>query len=265
MSRRGTNIANHSVTQRCAATFKDKICGWQTGQGGNSNSCDYGKDTVNGCNSHNNGHRFYGVPSFTSLSNIVNDSGGGLGGGYYGGYNGSNPYLDGDNMAWCISPNTFVLCINKKNNVFWLRAQEVTNKETLIAIDKFGIIEPTNVLEVVRGNTDKLITLETKKGFSLECSSSHHVITNYGDVIGKPVNSLVKGDSVLVYKQDSTRAILDEVTSITSLDTKSEVITFKLQAPNHTYVSGATRKGGIVSHNLKASYDQYRMFELQQF
>lgn len=47
----------------CGFIFRGPRCGWQSGQGGDEDACDFGLDTSNGCSAHNNAPRFGGYPS----------------------------------------------------------------------------------------------------------------------------------------------------------------------------------------------------------
>src|SRR6476661_9768909 len=74
MNRRGTSVSGRTVTQRCIFKFNVQgsgigpSCGWQTSQPGDPLSCDHDLNTLNGCASHGNVHRYGGVPAFTAIT-----------------------------------------------------------------------------------------------------------------------------------------------------------------------------------------------------
>lgn len=77
MSRPGFLVGNRILTrERCGTEFNVNglndpafhKCGWTTPQGGNPVFCSKLFDGVDGCNAHNNTHRFYAVPALSTVA-----------------------------------------------------------------------------------------------------------------------------------------------------------------------------------------------------
>lgn len=86
MSRTGFLVGNRIMTrERCGTEFNINgtedpefhRCGWQTAQGGNPLFCSKKEKGVDGCESHNNTHRFYAVPALTTAPVTVSSISGG--------------------------------------------------------------------------------------------------------------------------------------------------------------------------------------------
>lgn len=89
MSRNGFLVGNRIMTrERCGTEFNTSgladpefhKCGWQTAQGGNPLFCSKKLKGVDGCEAHNNTHRFFAVTALATAPVTV-FSGGGVGGG----------------------------------------------------------------------------------------------------------------------------------------------------------------------------------------
>lgn len=244
MNKRGTSVAGRTVTQRCIWKFNvngsgvGPNCGWQTTQAGDPLSCDHNLDSVNGCRSHGNVQRYGGVPSFTAITGNGYDP------------NDGNGWGNGSGGGWCLTPDSLVLCEYKKER-FYLEARQIVEGENLVTIDNFGNMLTTKVVEASVGHTTELITITTKNKYSITCSPSHPIITDFLDNKGTASNLLNKGDKVLVYDYANNKNFVDTIKSIEVTQTNSEVIMFKLEAPFHRYLGGNSKNGFVWSHNRK--------------
>lgn len=245
MSKRGTNVADRAITQRCIWRFNvngsgiGPHCGWQTSQPGNPLSCDLTLEGENGCRSHGNTQRFGGVPAFTIVgenNGYDPNNGGGWGWGGGGG--------------WCVHPLQFILCESAVGR-YYVRAMDITQGETIVSLDKFGHFVQTKVVNARKGVTTQLYTLTTKEGFSIQNSPSHPIITSFEDENGTPCHKLKVGDSVLVTELHAKKAWLDYIESIEVVDKSCNVILLELEEPYHIFGAGTEKDKFILSHNAK--------------
>jgi hypothetical protein len=268
MSKRGTNMAQRSLTQKCIWVFNEygsgigPNCGWTTAQPGDPASCDHDLDSTNGCKAHGNQHRFGGVPAFTALTE--SNTGVGGGGGLPGGYDAPDPsnWGYGGGGGWCVHPNTWILCQNYKKERYWVQAFKVKENETLVTVDKFGKFLTTNVVKASKGTTTKLYTVTSERGFSISCSPSHPFITSLTDTEGTPCNLLKVGQKTLTSYKDSEKVIEDTITSIEQVETSCNVIMFQLEEPHHVYIGGSTVDGAFLFHNMKPMDTLDRMYSM---
>lgn len=257
MNRRGTSVAGRTVTQRCIFRFNvngsgiGPNCGWQTTQPGDPLSCDHDLNSLNGCRSHGNVHRFGGVPAFTAIT---------PGNGYE--PNTGTGWGSGSGGGWCVHPDTWLLCESKLGR-YWVKASAVKEGEEFLSLDKFNKFVQTKVINVNKGITTHIYTLITKKGYELRCSPSHPVITSFEDVLGTPCHTLQVGSTVLVSGFSSKTAEEDKIESIEFVEHSCNVILFQLEEPLHIFVAGNTQEGGILSHNVKPLWTDYGSYPTQ--
>lgn len=251
MSKRGTSVAGRTITQRCLFRFNvngsgiGPLCGWSIGQPGNPLSCDKGLDTVNGCQSHGNQHRFGGVPSFTNIDagNGYEAGGGGIGSGWG----------DGSGGGWCISLQSWVLC-ERDGVQYRTKAHNIHKGDYLVSLDKGGKVIKTKVVNATVGNTSTLYVISTENKYILSCSPTHNVMQDLASSTGVPVNTLKEGDSVLSYNFSENKYEVDVIHSIEKIKRSTLVLLLELEAPNHLFLAGDSFDGYIISHNLKPYY-----------
>jgi hypothetical protein len=255
MNRRGTSVAGNPLTQRCILKFNvngsgvGPFCGWQTSQPGDPLACDKGLDTVNGCQSHGNQHRFGGVPPFTALdtSNGYDTGAGGGGGGGWG---------EGSGGGWCVGEHSFILA-EKEGKKVWVKAHELQSGDFLVSINDEGQFVPTRLVKATFGNVDKLYTVTTRNGYSLSCSGEHGIMQKYTQATAVETKTLFCGDEVLVYDFDRHIHFKDEIIGYQISNEKSLVVSLSLESPYHLFMASNTEDGAIVSHNLKPIFTDY--------
>lgn len=237
MGRKGANVAERPVTQRCYWKFKGFGCLWTPAQPGDENYCSRERDTLEGCAGHGNLTQFGAVPQFSILPPV-----GGTMSGYDNFYNG---FSDPDLIGWCIEPKSLVK-VWKNDKIYRIEADKIQKGDALVSANLFGTLEKSEVLDVLRGTTSQLFTIHTESA-SITCSPQHPLITSLGDSKGTPARDL-KIDDTLICLNDKN-VLKEKIIAIEIVNTKSDVITFTLKEFN-TFFAG-NGKNAILNHNLK--------------
>jgi hypothetical protein len=92
----------------------------------------------------------------------------------------------------------------------------------------------------------RVYSIVTETGQMVQCSSSHPLITEYGDMRGKAAHKFRTGDSIMVYDYAQSRAVVSKVSSWEYIDKETPVLIFEMENIEHTFISD-----GVVSHNIE--------------
>lgn len=159
MSRSNFFAGNRILTrERCGTEFNfngllsadDSLCGWQTGQGGNPIFCSKLENGVDGCNDHNNRHRYVAVPALSTADVQIVIPGLGLGGSDGSGWiNGGGP---------CFAETVYVLMSDLSTKPI----HQVTTDDTTIGFDIFDEdrLISAEVLHTLKTEVDEIWTAD---------------------------------------------------------------------------------------------------------
>ena len=153
-------------------------------------------------------------------------------------------YVDPD--PYCVTLDTLILAVTDGGRRTWVPAGEVRAGDFLVTVDAEGRANASRVRAVVPGRTTGVYTLRTDGGYSLSCSPSHPILTGYGNLKGKAAAAFQPGDSILTLHASSSRAEEGRVHTVEFMEARLGVVTFEMEADDHTFVSQ-----GIVSHNIR--------------
>lgn len=157
------------------------------------------------------------------------ESGGGGGGGY------------------CVLETEPITYVSPTNNIFEVQANKIKEGQMVLGtVAGKKDVTPAYVKKIRPVKVTGLLHITTASGANIKCSLSHKPITGWDDITGVAADTLIVGNSVLVYNKEKNRPIIDIIISIEYIKGEFTVIELSLDSDEHTYIAG-----GIFAHNLK--------------
>lgn len=155
----------------------------------------------------------------------------------------TDPYIPPDIGPQCVIYDT-PMYARIHDNVVRLAAREVKEGMIVRSINTVtGEAVWGRVKRVFDGQASRIYSIVAATGAMVQCSPSHPLITGLGDTKGVPSRMFRPGDSIFVY--DMGRGMDSRVESVEYVDAETPVLTFEMENPEHTFVTG-----DIVSHNI---------------
>lgn len=243
MSRAGFPVGNRILTrEKCGTAFNtdgtlsatESICGWQVAQGGNPDYCSKLLTGVDGCESHNNTHRFYAITGLNGATvTITTDPGDG-------GWNyGSGP---------CFTGSVFVVMADGSKK----RIDEVRiNNSQVMGFDLINNqMMPADVLNTERHLVDGYNRAALTGDTLLEVTPEH--LFYLGDRKFKPIGYL-ETDEVLSIG-DNDQICKHRLKSFVRVDQESWVYNLRTSTNNYLVTD---EKGNFwfIVHNNKPPRD----------
>lgn len=241
LSRSGFLVGGRILTrERCGTDFNVNglisplisPCGWQTIQGGNPLFCSKYMDGVDGCNAHNNSHRFYAIKGLSDAEvQVIAGSTQGF------------PYQTGTS---CFIGGTFVLMADWSLK----EIQEVKKGDYVLGFDVFtDRLKPSKVLDTIKHTPNQYERgYLGRGGIVKEFGITREHLFYKGSSIFKPYGATI-GETVQGLLKDGKRA---EIASIDSETVFGEVSTYNLYTETGTYMITSEDLEVIAKvHNLK--------------
>lgn len=152
----------------------------------------------------------------------------------------SNVCANGICQDGCVIPDALILTGFGNQEIF---AKDVCVGQSLAVINHIdGSLEVGTVSKVKESWSQGIYSLTTENGKTVECSVGHIFVSDFG-CSGRCVSEYRVGESIMVYDNEASQTIISKVSAIEFFDVRETVLTFKIDTPNSTYVSG-----GIISN-----------------
>jgi hypothetical protein len=117
-----------------------------------------------------------------------------------------------------------------------------------------GSSRVNRVERIVEGTSRKMVDVTLSNGVRFRCTPTHRFITSRADLRGTRICDLTRGDEILCWRNGWAERSTIATMRFEELDTPETVRTLTLK-PGKTFVAGASKLLGAVTHNRKAEDD----------
>lgn len=146
----------------------------------------------------------------------------------------------------CVLPDTPIMTAEGRE----IKARDVVIGQQLLGVNCInGETVAGRVKKMSEKSANSIYSLVAENGAVIHCSSSHPLITSFGDINGKRADLFCEGDPLLVFDSESQKIVEAKTAVVNQVKIFQPVILFEMDTREHTFISG-----GIVSHN-KARFE----------